>query len=136
MGTIRYYRVPASNRLLPGTSAFWPSVEILHEYRKTDNGETGELPWDKRPEERGANFRPDLTGNHPSGTADDFAGRTIVPLAQPAEPACVAFPDLRLTLLFAGEAIRPPDPAASFKILTEDSDPIATEADDVLNQEV
>lgn len=77
---------------------------MLHEYRKVDHGETGEVPWWRWPEERGTNFRPDLVGTHPAGTSADFAGRTVLPPVQPAEPDCVVADNLRFALLFKDNA--------------------------------
>jgi len=100
VGRIRYYFVPDSNARLYGTVRFGAATELLSEIPAGgDQGETGEIPGGRRRYDRGTNYRPDLVGTHPLGSAADFAGQTDLPEVQPPEPDCAQLDAPQWTLL-------------------------------------
>lgn len=102
MGRIRYYFVPVTNRLLTGPLAVFPHAECPDEYPDADTGQVGEICGAGYRIEHGTNFRPELVGDHPAGTAADFAGLTPCPAVAPPVPECAVELDPTLALLVWG----------------------------------
>lgn len=103
MGRIRYYRASPGARYFLGTDAFKPIGPSWDEYDRQDDGvSAGEIDGARIRRERGTNYRPELDGSHPSGSAEDFAGRTPLPEAQPAAPDCTMASSPQLTALVYG----------------------------------
>jgi len=95
---VRFYRVPPTNKPFRGPNVFWPLSEIEDQIGPDDTGLPGQIHGAPTSYDLGINYRPDLTGTHPFGAVEDFAGLTPVPAVQPPEPDCADDAGLNLAL--------------------------------------
>lgn len=79
LGRIRYYFVPETNEILWRRTVFWPYQQYMQIVNTSGRGERTHAGyrWDR------GNRNNELTGEHPHGTDQDFAGESPLPWTPP-----------------------------------------------------